>query len=420
MPAGKFSALRSAFSNRNYAIYISGNSLSLIGFWMQRIAVSWLAWEVSHSEFWVGAVAFAELFPLIIIGPLFGVWADRFDRKNLAVGLQSTMLMQALLLFVVIQQDLISITWLFSLTLAEGIIQAAYQPVRLSLIPNLVRKQDLVSAAAFTAVTFNVARFVGPAIGGFVITFYSAAWAVLFNAFSYLLIIIAWKFIRIPPRADEAPKRQTLLRDMRDGFNYIVHRPALFAMFSLLTIIALFARPLTFMLSAFVGAVFNAGASTLAIFTCCVGVGAVLAGLKLSMDGNTHGLIRSILLNTLVVIITLIWFASTTSVVLASLLIFAFGYAVTVCTVAGQTLVQNSVDDAMRGRVLSLWVAFTRGAPAVGVLIIGWFANLYGLQWPNVIAALLCLVSVLFMLKQRREMRRYFETEATPDAVSPQ
>jgi MFS family permease len=411
MPAGKFSALRSAFSNRNYAIYISGNCLSLIGFWMQRLAVSWLAWEVSHSEFWVGAVAFAELCPLIFVGPLFGVWADRFDRKTLAVALQCSMLFQALALYLVIRLDLLSIGLLFTLTLVEGIVQAAYQPVRLSLIPNLVRKPDLVAAAAFTAVTFNVARFVGPAIGGIVIALYSAAWAVLFNAVSYLLIVVAWNFIRIPPRTAEAPARQSLLKDMHDGFLYVVHRPALFAMFALLTIIALFARPLTFMLSAFVGAVYESGPDTLALFTSSVGIGAVLAGLKLSMDGKTHGLIRSILLSTLVVIITLVWFASTTNTVLACGLILCFGYAITICSVASQTLVQNSIDDAMRGRVLSLWVAFTRGAPAIGVLIIGWFANRFGLVWPNIIAALLCLVGVLLMVKQRREMRRFFEAD---------
>jgi MFS family permease len=411
MSASRFSALRSAFSNRNYAIYISGNCLSLIGFWMQRLAVSWLAWEVSHSEFWVGAVAFAELCPLIFVGPLFGVWADRFDRRTLAVALQCSMLFQALALYLVIRLDLLSIGLLFTLTLIEGIVQAAYQPVRLSLIPNLVRKTDLVAAAAFTAVTFNVARFVGPAIGGFVIALYSPAWAVLFNALSYLLIVVAWRFIRIPPRPMETLQKQSLLKDMHDGFVYVVQRPALSAMFSLLTIIALFARPLTFMLSAFVGAVYKSGPDTLALFTSSVGVGAVLAGLKLSMDARTHGLIRSILFSALVVVITLIWFASTSNIVIACGLIFCFGYAVTICSVASQTLVQNSIDDAMRGRVLSLWVAFTRGAPAIGVLIIGWFANRFGLQWPNIIAAVLCLFGVLLMVRQRREMRRFFEAD---------
>jgi MFS family permease len=409
MSAGKFSALRSAFSNRNYAIYMSGNALSLIGFWMQRLAVSWLIWEISQSAFWVGAVAFAEIAPLIVVGPLFGVWADRFDRKKLAILIQALMLLQALLLFAAILLDVLTIGLLFGLTLFEGMIQAAYQPIRLALIPNLVRRADLVAAAAFTAVSFNVARFAGPAIAGVVITLWSPAWAVLFNACSYLLIILAWAFINIPERLEPPLANPGMLRDLRAGWRYVLERPALFAMFLLMTIIALFARPLTYLLSAFVGGVYQAGPETLALFTSAVGVGAVLAGLKLSMDGNTRGLIREILVTTLLTIISLIWFAATTNRWLATLLILVFGYSITIGTVAAQTLVQSRIDDNMRGRVLSLWVAFTRGAPALGVLVIGSLATNYGLMWPNVAAALLCLAGLLLMLKRRREMRGYFE-----------
>lgn len=410
MPASKFTALRSAFGNRNYAIYISGNCLSLVGFWMQRLAVSWLTWEVSRSEFWVGMVAFAEISPLIFVGPLFGVWADRFDRRTLAVLLQSLMCLQALLLYAAITLDLLGIGLLFGLTLFEGMIQAAYQPVRLALIPNLVRRNDLVAAAAFTAVTFNVARFAGPALAGIVIVWSSPAWAVLFNALSYLLIIAAWHFIRLPPAERTRARSPGLLPDLRAGWHYILERPALCAIFLLLTIVALFARPLTYMLPAFVGAVYRAGPETLALFTSTVGVGAVLAGLKLSMDGNTRGLVRAILLNTLLTILSLLGFAVTVQPLPAAALLLVFGYSVTIGTVAAQTLVQNRIDDDMRGRVLSLWVAFTRGAPALGVLVSGWLASYHGLMWPSIGGALCCLAGLLLMLGRRREMRAYFET----------
>lgn len=409
MTAGKFSALRSAFSNRNYAIYISANCLSLIGFWMQRLAVSWLTWEISHSAFWVGAVAFAEIFPLIIVGPVFGVWADRFDRKRIAVLLQGLMFLQALALCIAILLDQLSIALLFSLTLAEGCIQAAYQPVRLSLIPSLVRKQDLISAAAFTAVTFNVARFVGPAIAGFVIELSSAGWAILFNAFSYLFIIGAWYFIHIPPREQPPRAAASMLHDMREGWHYILQHPALTTMFMLMTAVALFARPLSYMLSAFVGAVFEGGPKTLALFTASAGAGAVVAAMKLSMDGHARGMVRDMLLNTVLAIVAMGWFASTSQVWLATLLIFVFGYSITVSTVASQTLLQSRVDDEMRGRVLSLWVAFTRGAPAIGVLVIGWFASHFGLMWPNLAAALVCLLCACVLLKRRKQMRLWFE-----------
>ena len=409
MSAGRFSALRSAFANRNYAIYMCGNSISLIGFWMQRLAVSWLAWIISESEFWVGAVAFVEIAPLIFITPLFGVWADRFDRKTMAVIAQLMMMFQALLLFFLAWFDMLTIGLLFTLALAEGVIQAAYQPIRLSIIPNLVKKADLVAAAAFTAVAFNVARFAGPAVAGVVIELFSPAMAILFNGLSYMLIVIAWFLIKLPPRAGNLEKG-TFASDITDGFRYVVNKRGLFYMFVLLTVVSFFIRPVAFMLSAFVGAVYEAGPLTLALFTSAMGVGAVLAGLKISMDGQTRGLVNEILVMTLVAIISLTGFAVITVEWIAAVLMLVFGYAVTIGSVAGQTLVQNSIDDDMRGRVLSLWAAFTRGAPAVGVLIIGWFSNLYGLMWPNVIAAAFCFIGLVMMVSRRRVMRGYFET----------
>ncbi len=409
MSAGRFAALRSAFSNRNYAIYMSGNSISLIGFWMQRLAVSWLAWLISKSEFWVGVIAFVDIAPLIFITPLFGVWADRFDRKTMAVSTQVLMMLQAFILFFLVWFELLTIEWLFVLALAEGVLQAAYQPIRLSIIPNLVRKEDLVAAAAFTAVAFNVARCAGPALAGLVIAVSSPAIAILFNAVSYLLIVIAWRFIKLPARMKRVEEK-TFFRDIHDGFNYVVEKPALLSMFVLLTVVSLFIRPVAFMLSAFVGGVFEAGELTLALFTSAMGLGAVLAGLKLSMIGKTHGLVREILIMTGVAILCLAGFASITTVWIATTLMFVFGYAITIGSVAAQTLVQNTIDDDMRGRVLSLWAAFTRGAPALGVLLIGWFGNRYGLMWPNVAAAVCCFICLLLLMGSRRKMRAYFES----------
>jgi MFS family permease len=409
MSAGRFAALRSAFSNRNYAIYMSGNSISLIGFWMQRLAVSWLAWLISKSEFWVGVIAFVDIAPLIFITPLFGVWADRFDRKTMAMSTQVLMMLQAFILFFLVWFELLTIEWLFVLALAEGVLQAAYQPIRLSIIPNLVRKEDLVAAAAFTAVAFNVARCAGPALAGLVIAVSSPAIAILFNAVSYLLIVIAWRFIKLPARMKRVEEK-TFFRDIHDGFNYVVEKPALLSMFVLLTVVSLFIRPVAFMLSAFVGGVFEAGELTLALFTSAMGLGAVLAGLKLSMIGKTHGLVREILIMTGVAILCLAGFASITTVWIATTLMFVFGYAITIGSVAAQTLVQNTIDDDMRGRVLSLWAAFTRGAPALGVLLIGWFGNHYGLMLPNVAAAVCCFICLLLLMGSRRKMRAYFES----------
>ena len=404
----ELTALKAAFRNRNYAIYISGNWLSLIGFWMQQVAVDWLAWDFTHSEFWVGAVSFAEIVPLIVIGPLFGVWADRFDRRRLAMWIQSLMLIQALVLFAMLELGWVGVGWLFTMTLIEGSLQAAFQPVRLALIPNLVERSDLVAAAAFTSVTFNVARFVGPAIAGVVIVWFSPAWAILFNAISYLFIVIAWYFIRLL-NAQVRTQSKGMGRDLLDGLRYIMHEPALAALFLLLMLLGLFARPVTYMLAAFVGALFKQGPETLALFTSAVGAGAVIAGFKLSVQGRTEGLIAESLWNALFSLLAVLGFVFAEKVWWGALLIGVFGYTATICAVAGQTLVQNSISDAMRGRVLSLWVAATRGPPALGVLVLGIAGERFGLTWPFALSIGLCILGLCWLAKERGRMRAFFE-----------
>jgi len=406
-------AIKSAFSNRNYAVYTAGNWLSLLGFWMQRLAVSWLTWELSHSEFWVGAVAFAEIVPLIVVGPLFGVWADRLDRRKIAMALQAAMLLQALTLFVALRLGWLGIGWLFTLTLIEGSLQAAYQPVRLALIPTLVRRSDLVAAAAFTAVTFNVARFLGPAIAGVVIAWSSPAWAILFNAVSYLCIIGAWWLIDLPEETGQRAPSRGLGRDLWSGVIYVWREPALALLFGVLMLLALFARPVTYLLSAFVGTLYDGGPQALAMLTAAVGVGAVLAGLQLSLQGETRGLVRAILCNSLLTLVSLLAFAYCTDLWLGALLMLLFGYSVTVAAVAGQTLVQHSVEDQSRGRVLSLWVAATRGPPALGVLLLGSLATWWGLSLPFLLATGLCLIGLLLLWRGQAVMREHFEEQPT-------
>ena len=150
----------------NYRIYTTGSSVSLVGMWMQRVAVGWLAWQLTGSAAWLGILAFAELCPTVVIAPLAGALADRLDRlKALRLG-QSLMFLQSLSLFSLTVSDLITIWWLLALTLFHGIVVAFNQPNRLALVPSLVARDDLPAAVALNSVIFNTARFVGPAAAG--------------------------------------------------------------------------------------------------------------------------------------------------------------------------------------------------------------------------------------------------------------
>ncbi len=403
-------ALRSVFGNRNFAIYVSANSISLIGFWMQRLAISWLTWELTESEFWVGAVAFAELAPLLLVSPIVGVWADRFDRKLLTILTQSGMMLQAFALYVLIILDVVTVELLFFFALLDGILQAAHQPIRLSIVPNLVARKDIVSASSFTAVLFNVARLVGPALAGIVISLFGTALAVLINAITFIPILLAWSFIRLP--ANKTNEMSTSIsRGISEGVTYIRDIPALGSIFVLQTVMACGVRPVTLMLAAFIGAVYQGGADDLALYTAVLGFGAVAGGMYITLRGRAQGLVSSMLLNALLSIFALIMFAWTQSYTLGLLLIFIVGWSVTLSAVASQTMVQNSIHDKVRGRVLALWAAMTRGATAIGVLIIGVFADFFGLFWPNLVAALICLAVLIWYWRYRQQMQEYFEAE---------
>lgn len=402
------SAIRSLFSNRNFAIYVSGNSISLIGFWMQRLAISWLTWEITESEFWVGAVAFAELAPLLVISPIVGVWADRVNRKLLTVLCQSTMMLVSFALFMLIIFDQISIKTLFVFALLDGILQATHQPIRMAIIPNLVERKDIVSASSFTAVVFNVARLLGPALAGVVISFFGTSVAVLCNTVSYIPILMAWLYIKLPA-TKTVNAGDSFTHGLKQGINYVKNIPALSHIFILQTILACGIRPATLMLAAFVGAVYKGGADDLALYTAVLGVGAVIGGMYITLQGKAKGLVRSMLINSLVSIIALAVFAWTTQVYVGMLAVFAIGWTITLSSVSSQTMVQNSIDDEIRGRVLSLWAALTRGAAAIGVLIIGFFADYFGLFWTNIIAAFLCLIGLIWFWQKSQQMQLYFE-----------
>ena len=402
------SALRSLFSNKNFAIYVSGNSISLIGFWMQRLAISWLTWEITESEFWVGAVAFAELGPLLVVSPIIGVWADRFNRKVLTIMCQSTMMLVSFVLFMLIIFDLISIEVLFIFALLDGILQAIHQPIRMAIIPNLVERKDIVSASSFTAVVFNVARLLGPALAGVIIALFGTSIAVICNTISYIPILLAWNYIKLPDMKN-LNSGDSFSKGLAEGINYVKNIPALGYIFILQTILACGVRPATLMLAAFVGAVYKGGAEELALYTAVLGLGAVIGGMYITLRGKAKGLVNSMLRNSLISIIALAVFAWATDIYIGLFAAFVIGWTITLSAVSSQTMVQNSIDDEIRGRVLSLWAALTRGAAAIGVLIIGFFAEYFGLFWTNISASLLCLIGLIWFWQKSQQMQSYFE-----------
>ena len=196
-----------AFTHRNYRIYAGGNAVSLIGVWMQRVAVGWLAWTLTHSGTWLGIVSMAEFFPVVFLSPVAGALADRRDRVGIIRVTQIAGSIEASLLAVLVYTEAITIELLFGLTLLLGIFNAVGQPSRLELIPTLVDRAALPSALAINAIIFNSARFLGPAVAGIVIAKISVGAAFAVNAATYIVFLVAMTNLRV---GVDGPRRHQL------------------------------------------------------------------------------------------------------------------------------------------------------------------------------------------------------------------
>ena len=394
------SGVRRVFSNRNFAIYAAGNSIALVGLWVQRLAVGWLAWELTGSGFWLGAVAFADLFPVMVLGLFGGVLADRYDRRAILLTGQCLTVVQAAILFALTAFGRMEIATLFGLALAQGIVVAAIQPARLSLVPSLVRAEDVSGAVAIGAVLFNIARFLGPAVAGVLIGVSGVAAAFAFNAFAYLAQVGALLLLDLaPPR--RAGARPGVFAAALGGLGYAVRHSAIAPVLLLMTLVSVLARPAFELLPGFADAVFAGGPGALAVLTSAVGLGALGGGLWLAQRPSARGLTDIALGGGVAAGAAVALFAASSSLWTAAPALMAAGLGVAVLGIGTQTLIQTGVDDEMRGRVLSIWGILLRGAPAVGALALGTVSDLIGLQLPVLAAALACAAAVALLARRR-------------------
>jgi len=381
--------VKRALRHRNYRLYTAGNSVSLIGTWLQRVAVGWLAWRLTHSGTWLGLIAVADLVPTLLASPIAGAWADRADRVKVLRVTQIIAMAQAAILALLTSTGRIDIETLFILTLVLGIANAVNQPARLALVPNLVERRDIGAAVAINALVFHGARFVGPAIAGAVIAWSGASLAFLLNALSYLGFIVALGWIRV---AAEAPvARRHLLRESLEGYAYVLRHPGIRPIFLLFAATSLALRGFIELFPGFADQVFGRGAQGLAWLVATVGLGAVCGGLWMVGRSSIRGLTSLIINNSLLLCLAGLGFAATGIYWLALPCVFLCGFAMVVTGIAAQTLIQNAVAPAMRGRVLGLYGMIFRAGPALNALILGMLSSEIGLRPPVAAGAAICL-----------------------------
>ena len=410
----QFASISRALHHPNYGIYTAGNAVSLIGTWMQRIAVGWLTWELTESGAWLGAMAFADLFPSVFIGPIGGAFSDRGNRLRIIQVSQAIACLMSAAMFVLTWSGLIEVWTLFALVLATGIVMGFTQPSRLALVPSLVPRADLSTAVAINAIVFNLARFIGPALAGLLIVTIGVEAAFGLNALSFLVFVLALTRIHLAEaQAQPARARRSILGDIVDGVAYAARHPGIGPLLLLSIAISIGVRPFVELLPGFAADVFGRGADGLAMLSSTIGVGAILSGFWLAQRTRTIGLGRFTLLAFGAVAVAVLGFAATDRFWVGMAAATMAGVAMVMCGVGAQTLIQLTVEPDMRGRVMSLYGIIFRGGPAAGALIIGVLSELFGLRWPTAAAAVLALAFWAYIWHRHR--RAIFALEASGD-----
>ncbi len=380
---------RSALRNRDYVIYLAGATISLHGLWIYRVALGWFAWELSGSELWVGIVAFTQFAPAVLLGPIFGVLADRFDRRAASILINTLSLINMLVLGSLTLLGYVDIQLLALLSLMQGTLDGAHAPVRMSIVPNLVHADQLYSAIALTSVSFNLSRFVGPALAGLVIALGGVGTAFVINGISYLSMIAAMFALRQNPSSNPVDRRKHPWVELIEGARYALSRPLIRSLLVLAALGSVFGRGALEMMPAFADAVFGGGAAALAGLTSAVGAGAVVAGIALSR-GTRWLTIKAVEAGLIVAGLLVVTLGMIDRFEAAIGVAALLGVTLSVCGVGSQILLQAQVDDEVRGRVSSFWGMIVFGGTSLGSLAVGAAASILGLQNAVVAAGVLC------------------------------
>jgi len=412
--ASRLAGIGRVLSTRNTRIFYGCSLGSWSGQWVQKVATDWLAWQLTHSPAWVGVIAFCNLAPSVLASPLAGAAADRMDRVRLTVLTQMLMAGHAAVLAVLVYTGTIRIELMAILEIGLGTAQAFSAPARQSMVPGMVSRADLPSAVALNSLCFNLARSIGPAIGGVVVALSGVLPCLLINMVGFLTASVTMRTLKLDSRyrRGHAPTG-SMVREALEGVQYAVRHPGMGPLFLFASIIAMLVQVVPQTLPPFVDRLYHRGPEGLATLSTSIGLAALVGGLLIVAHNRLSGLCRVVIGAGGALTLATVGFIATGSFAFATLCAAAMGMASTVHSISAQTMLQSSTSGAMLGRVLSLWQLITRAGPAVGALIYGVAAEWAGLRLPVLVGSCVALAACLWALRQAPTMARSLERSDT-------
>ncbi|HEU4345409.1 MAG TPA: MFS transporter [Candidatus Binatia bacterium] len=379
----------------NYRYLCTGTLMMSAGQWIQQVTLGWLVYEITGSSILLGALNGLRALPFLVTGPIAGVAADRMDRKKLMLRTQWVLIVTALLMGALVASGLLQIWHIFLFTLITGIGWSFSEPVRQSLIPSVVPREDLANAIALNSAGFNLMKIIGPALGGVMIALFGAAGNFFVQGMAYVGVLVMIYLMQVPPTPDEA-RRSSAFANLKEGFAYIGSTPAVLALMILAYVPRVFAVPYQTLMPVFQKDVLNVGPEGLGLLMAAPGAGAVLSVLMLASVANRFRRQGLLLVGSIVVLgLFLIVFSQTTSFPLALLVLIAVGAFQMLFLASTNTMLQLIVPEKLRGRVMSLYM-LDRGLMPAGALFAGVVAHFIGA--PSTVAAMGAIVIVLALI----------------------
>jgi MFS family permease len=367
--------------HRNFRLFWFGQTLSLMGTWMQSMAQGWLALELSNNAFLVGLVASAQSLPILVLSLPAGVLVDRTDKLRVVKVCQTLLGLEAGALWWLTWSNHVTIGWLVTMAAVNGAISAVEIPARQSLMIELVGREDLRDAIALNSSGFNLARIVGPGIAALVIANLGIAWCFGVNALSYVTVLIGLFMITLPEWMP-SEQRASAWQGMKEGVRYMSNTPTIAALMVIVTVYSVFGVPYLTLMPVVARDLLHLGASGYGVLLACVGVGGVTGALTLASVGDRFPRRKLLFGASLAYALLLILFSLVRAPWLASSLLLAVGFTMIVNNALSNALLQHLVPDALRGRLMAAYSLVVVGlSQVVGSFLAGAVARAVGADW---------------------------------------
>ena len=393
-----------ALAHRNFRFYFFGQAISVLGSWIQQVAMSWLVYRLTGSAALLGVTAFCALVPQLLVGPLAGAWIDRQDKKKWLVAVQGALALQGFALAALTWSGRVGPGLLIAMALILGLLNSFDTPLRQSLIGSFVgRRDDLPNALALNAMLFSIGRSIGPPIAGLLVGLTSEAACFAINGCSFLALMTGVLLIEseAPPRASGS-----MGEVLREGVRYAWHTWPVRMLIVIVSVVNLTVSAYAVLLPVFARDVFAGDAATLGWLWGAAGCGALSSTLFLATRVSSRAILLTLIVGASTSAVALILFALSSSVALAMLAMVGVGGGISACNNAVNMSLQSMAPERLRGRVVSFFTSARFGFDAVGGLLAGVLATVLGAGHSLLLEGALLLCFVAFVLTRRQRLLR--------------